>query len=140
MPTARVETGNATLEAQVFWMRYRKQIVALIALALIALIIFGIYRFYSERRQNNAAAMFARSKTAADYQQLLNHYGDTLAAASAYLLLAEEQRKAQQYQEANSTLQTFIEKFPRHELVSSARMAIAGNFEAMGKQDEALTM
>ena len=36
------------------------------------------------------------------------------------------------------TLRAFIDKFPQHEFVSTARMAMAANLESMGKSDEAL--
>lgn len=90
MATAPVETSNATVQAQVFWMRYRKEIVALLALALVALIVFGAYRMYRDRQESAAATMFARATTGGDYEQIIDRYGDTAAASGAYLLLAEE--------------------------------------------------
>ena len=63
----------------------------------------------------------------------------TPASASAYLLLAESQRARKNFSEANATLQTFLDKFPQHELASTARLAMAANFESMGKLDEALS-
>ena len=41
------------------------------------------------------------------------------------------------YSEANATLVKFLEKFPQHELATTARMAMARNLQAMGKEDEA---
>ena len=35
-------------------------------------------------------------------------------------------------------MQTFLDKFPKHELVGTAHLAMAGNLEALGKKDEAL--
>src|SRR5207237_10144965 len=84
--------------------------------------------------------MFSWDRTGRDYLQVINRYGDTSGAASAYLLLANIQREERKFSEANTTLQTFIDKFPQHELVTTARMAIAANLEALGKQDEALPM
>src|SRR4029453_3057919 len=60
------------------------------------------------------------------------------AAGDAYLLLAEAQRSEKKFAEANTTLQTFIAKFPENEFASTARMAMAANLESMGKRDEAL--
>ncbi|MEY2558025.1 MAG: Outer rane lipoprotein, partial [Verrucomicrobiota bacterium] len=57
---------------------------------------------------------------------------------SAYFFLANEQRKQKKYAEANATLQSFISKNPKHELIGTARMAMAANLEALGKRDEAL--
>ena len=137
MPAIGMDSTDATLEAQVFWIRYRKEIIGIILIAVIGVLGFAGYRFYRDRRENAAAAVFASAKSASDFQQVIDRYGDTPSAASAYLLLAEDQRKAGKFSEANSTLQKFIEKFPKHELVSAAWMSIAANWEAMGKQDEA---
>jgi len=136
----KVQSADPTLEAQVFWLRYRREIAALLAIALVALTGFAGYRLYRDRRETAASAMMASAKTALDYQEIINRYGDTSAAAAAYLLLADGQRKDRKFAEANATLQRFIEKFPEHELVSTARMAIAANLESLGKQDEALAM
>jgi tetratricopeptide (TPR) repeat protein len=54
------------------------------------------------------------------------------------LLLAEQQRNDGKFAEANATLQRFISENPKHELISTAWMAIAANLESMGKVDDAL--
>ena len=41
------------------------------------------------------------------------------------MYLAEAQRREKKFAEANRTLQAFIDKFPQHEFVSTARMAVA---------------
>lgn len=86
-----------------------------------------------------AAEILGGAKTAADFQKVISSYGSTPAGATAYLLLAEQQRNEQKFAEANQTLETFVAKYPKHELVSTARMAIAANLESLGKPDEALT-
>jgi TolA-binding protein len=140
MPTTKVESTDPALEAQVFWLRYRREIAALLVIAIIALTAFIGYRLYHDRREMAASAMMASAKTAVDYQEVINRYNDTSAAAAAYLLLADAQRKDGKFADANNTLQTFITKFPEHELVSTARMATAANLESLGKQDDALAM
>jgi predicted negative regulator of RcsB-dependent stress response len=140
MPMTKVQSADPALEAQVFWLRYRKEIAALLVIAIVALTAFAGYRLYRDRRETAASAMMASAKTAVDYQEIINRYGDTSAAAAAYLLLADGQRKERKFADANSTLQTFIDKFSEHELVSTARMAIAANLESLSKQDEALAM
>ncbi|PYK04444.1 MAG: hypothetical protein DME67_07915, partial [Verrucomicrobia bacterium] len=88
---------------------------------------FTGYRFYSDRRAASASASLASAKSAQEYQQVIARYPNTPAAADAYLLLAEAQRSEKKFAEANATLQTFIAKYPQHELVSTARMAMAAN-------------
>ncbi len=138
MQTAKALRTDTALEAQVFWFKYRKEIASLLVIAILAIIAIAGYRFYRDRREATASTLFGAAKTAAEYQEVISRYGDTSAAASAYLLLADAQRKQGKYSEANATLQRFLEKFPQHELASTARMAIAANLETMGKQDEAL--
>ena len=140
MSIAKAQSPDPALEAQVFWLKYRKELLGLLAIALVAISAVTAYRVYRDRREMAASAMFGSARTANDYLQVINRYGDTSGAAAAYLLLANIQREERKLSEANTMLQTFIDKFPQHELVSTARMAIAANLEALGKQDEALAM
>ena len=140
MPTAPPPSRDVALETSVFWERFKKPITAAVIIVLIAVIAFTGYRFYSDRRAAAASALLASAKSAQEYQQVIDRYPSTPAAADAYLLLAEAQRNEKKFAEANTTLQTFITKYPQHELVSTARMAMAANLESMGKTDEALTI
>jgi predicted negative regulator of RcsB-dependent stress response len=139
MPTAAPVSRDAALEAQVFWWRFRKEIVAVIIVALLGVAFLGGYRFYSARRASVAASMFASAKSASDYERVIAQYPNTPAAASSYLLLAEKQREEKKFAEANATLRVFIDRNPNHELAATAEMAIAANLESMGKNDEAFS-
>ena len=101
---------------------------------------FGAYAFYQVRRGANASAHLAAAKSSSDYQEIIAQYGSTPAGASASLLLAEAQRKDRKFAESNATLQSFIDKNSEHELVPTAKMAMASNLESMGKTDEALSL
>jgi predicted negative regulator of RcsB-dependent stress response len=137
MPITKEPTTDPALEAQVFWYKYRREIAILLVLAIVALAGVAGYRLYRDRREATAAILFSAAKTPAAYEELINQHSGTAAAASAYLLLADAQRKDGKYAEANATLVKFLEKFPRHELATTARMAMAANLQAMGKEDEA---
>jgi TolA-binding protein len=140
MPTASPPSRDVALETRVFWERFKKEITAALVIVLLGVIAFTGYRFYSDRRAATASALLASAKNAQEYQQVIQRYPNSVAAADAYLLLAEAQRSEKKFAEANTTLQTFISKYPQHEFVSTARMAMAANLESMGKTDEALTM
>jgi len=133
-------TSDPVLETQVFWVTYRTQILLALVGLFVAGALFGGYLLYSARRDASAAAMLAEAKGAADYQKIISEYPGTGSAASAYLLLAEEQRKTQKFAEANATLKEFTEKNPKHEFVTTAKMAMAGNLESLGKPDDALEL
>lgn len=138
MPT--LSSADPVLETQVFWDRYKKAVFAVLILALLSVAAWGGYRFYSDRRDAAGAELLATAKTAADFQKVIAQYGSTPAGASACLLLAEEQRKEKKFSEANTTLEAFVEKNPKHGLKGTARMAMAANLESLGKRDEALTV
>ena len=140
MPTAPPPSRDVALETRVFWERFKKQITAALLIVLLAVIAFTGYRFYSDRRAAAASVLLASAKNAQEYQRVILRYANTPAAADAYLLLAETQRNEKKFAEANTTLQTFIAKYPQHEFVSTARMAMAANLESLGKNDEALAM
>jgi predicted negative regulator of RcsB-dependent stress response len=138
MPTTLSTTDTAP-ERDVFWERYKKEVMAILIIALLAVAAYGGYRIYSDRQATAAAARLSSAKTSADFQKVISDYPGTPSGESAYLLLADAQRNEKKFSEANATLQTFLDKFPKHELAGTARLAMAGNFEAMGKKDDALT-
>ncbi len=138
MPTAPPVSHDASLETQVFWLKYKKEIVAVLVIALLAAIGFGSYRIYTAQRDSSAATLLGSASTEQDYQMVIDKYPGTSAAASASLLLADSQRKEKKFTEANTTLQNFIDRNPDHEFVPTAKMAIAANLESMGKMDDAL--
>ncbi len=140
MPTASPTTQDASVEAHVFWLRFQKEIAAALIIALFAMVGFAGYRFYANHRDSKAAELLGNAKTAEEYQDVIARYAGTPAGASAYLLLAEKQRNEKKFVEANTTLQSFIDKNPEHEFAPTAQLIMAGNLEAMGKNDEALAI
>jgi len=127
MPTATPPSRDAALETRVFWERFKTEIIAVLIIVLLAIAGFAGYRFYSDHRAAAASALLASAKSAQAYQQVIANYPNTPAGADAYLLLAEAQRNERKFTEATGTLQVFINKNPNHELVSTAKMAMAAN-------------
>ena len=140
MPTAPPPSRDVALETRFFWERFKTPIIWTAIVVLLAGTAFTGYRFYSDRRAAAASAAFASANSAQEYEQVIARYANTPAGADAYILLAEAQRKEKKFTEANKTLETFIAKYPKHELLSTAKMAMAANLDSMGKTDEALAM
>src|SRR5438034_7937782 len=92
MPTAAPPSRDVALETRVFWERFKKPIIAVAIIVLLAATAFTGYRFYSDRRAAAASAALASADTAQDYEQVIARYANTPAAADAYILLAEAQR------------------------------------------------
>ncbi|HEX4638144.1 MAG TPA: tetratricopeptide repeat protein [Chthoniobacterales bacterium] len=128
------------MEARVFWLRHQKEIAAVLIVLLLAILGYGGYQLYTNRRSANAAESLGNAKTQQDYEAVIANYPGTPAGASAYLLLAQKQREEKKLAEANATLQKFVDKYPEHDLGATARAAMAANLELMGKHDEALAM
>jgi hypothetical protein len=138
MPT--VAPSDPALESQVLWERYKKPVLAFVIVVFLGGIAWGGYELYTNQRDSQGAAALAAARTPADFQKVITDFKDTPAGESAYLLLAEQQRNDKKYEESNATLQSFVDKFPKHLLRGQARMGIAANLEMMGKPDEALAM
>ena len=128
------------METRFFWERFRKPIIVGAIAVLLAATAFTGYRFYADHRAAAASAALASANSAQEYGQVIAHYPNTPAGADAYILLAEAQRKEKKFTEAQKTLETFVAKYPKHELLSTAKMAMAANLDSMGKTDEALAM
>ena len=138
MPTAPISSPDPLLETQVFWSRYKTPILLGLLAVLLVVAAVGTYRLLAARKEAAAAAALAAAKGIEEYRRVVTDYPSSGAAASAYLLLASQQRDQQQFADANSTLQVFLKEFPKHQLVTTAKMGIAGNLESLGKTDEAL--
>lgn len=139
--TRPAETTTSTdplVETQIFWSKYKTPIIAGILAVLVGAAAFGAYWLYKQQRDAAGATALAKARDEAAYQKVIDEHGGTPAAASAYILLANEQRKKQNYAAANETLQRFIGKHPKHELVTTAKMALGANLESLGKPGEAL--
>ena len=134
------ESIDPVIETQVFWVKHRMEILMALIAVLIALAGYGGYRLYTAKRDASAVDLLANAKGASDFQKVFSDYPDAAAAATAYLRLADAQKKDGKFADANATLQNFIRKFPQHELVATAKSAMAGNLESLGKNDEALEM
>lgn len=138
MPAALTKSRDPALEARVFWIRFRKEIAAVMIVAVLGFAGYAGYRLYSERRDTAAAGLLASAKSGQDYQQVIVQYPGTPAESSAYLLLAEAQRKEKKFVDSNATLQLFVSKNAEHELLATAHMTVAANLVSMGRTDEAL--
>ncbi len=130
--------ADPLIETQVFWMKYKNAIILAVVALILGIMAYGAYRFISARQEAAAAEMLGRAKTAADYQQVIVEHPGSNAAPTAALLLAAEQRKESKFAEANTTLRSFVDRHPKHQLVTTAQMAIAANFDSLGRPDDAL--
>ena len=139
MATASQIAADPALEANLLWAQYKRTIIAVAAVLLLGGLGYAGYQIYTARKAADAMASLAAANSAQEYQQVIDRYPGSEPAASAYLLLAAQQRGQKQYADANITLHKFIDQFPKHELITTAWMGVAANLESLGKADEALS-
>lgn len=139
MATVSQITADPALETQLFWDQYKTTIIAVVAVGILAGIGYAGYQLYTARRAADATALLASANSAQEYQQVIDRYPGSGPAASAYLLLAAQQRAKKNYAEANAALHKFVDQFPKHQLITTAWMGVAANLESLGKNDDALS-
>jgi TolA-binding protein len=139
MATVSQITADPALETHLLWDQYKTTIIAVVVVLVLGGLGYAGFQLYTARRAADATALLAAAKSAPDYQQVIDRYPGSGPAASAYLLLAAQQRAKRNYAEANTTLHKFIDQYPKHALITTAWMGVAANLDSLGKNDEALS-
>ncbi|MEO5717794.1 MAG: tetratricopeptide repeat protein [Chthoniobacterales bacterium] len=139
MATVSQFTSDPALETNLFWDQHKTTIIAVVAVLVLGGLAFGGYQFYRAHAASEATALLAAAHSPEDYQKVIARYPGSEPAASAYLLLAAQQRAKKNFAEANATLHKFIDQYPKHQLITTAWMGVAANLESLGKSDEALS-
>ncbi|CAN5517261.1 hypothetical protein BH18VER2_BH18VER2_10670 [soil metagenome] len=139
MATLSQITSNPALETHLFWDQYKTTIIAVAAVLVLCGLAYAGYQIYTAHAAADATASLAAAHSPEEYQKLIERYPGTEPAASAYLLLASQQRAKKNFAEANTTLHKFIDQYPKHQLITTAWMGVAANLESLGKNDEALS-
>jgi len=121
-----------------FWIEHKHRILAITALLVVGLGIYGIAEWAHSQKLASASAAFSAAKTADDFKKIASDYSGTAAAGNAELLLADALRKEGKLDESSTVLRTFIEKYPKHQMISGAWTSLAANQLAAGKVDDAL--
>src|SRR3954471_19621876 len=99
MPTVSQLTSDPALETQLFWNRYKTPIIAIAVVLVLAGLSYVAYQVYTARRAAESTATLAAAKSSQDYQRVIERYPKSEAAASAFLLLGEQQRTEKKYGE-----------------------------------------
>ncbi len=128
------------LEGSAVWEKYKFIVAGGVALLVLALVGSEFYRNHQLHTAEAASAQLDNAKTIGEYQKVIDTYPDTLAAASAYLLMAHDQADAKDFAGAAATWQTFAQKFPKHPQAAAGLLARGSALEAQGKLDEARTV
>ena len=99
-----------------FWIQYRKLIIRLVTMVLLAVATWGAYEFMQYRKRAGSEEALATAKSSEDLRKVVGDWEGTPAAGTAYLRLADELRKENKPEEAAKALKEFTEKYPQHPL------------------------
>lgn len=134
-PLAEISQGPSAFEQ--FLDRNQKNLVILSVLAALGAAGLIIYRGIVTSNEESAGAELTKAKDTAALQSVVNNNGQTLAARSAVLLLADRQWTDGQQDTAVATLRKFISENPDHPALPSAQASLGAKLMTQGKAAEA---
>ncbi len=110
-----------------------------VAVAVIAYVGISIYRNMQTSAEQEAAARLIQAQSAAEFQTILDEFGNTRTAPLAHLSLASSQYDNGQYDLARHLFIQFQDTYPDHEFVSIAELSVAQCDEALGEFARAIS-
>ena len=124
----------------VFWYHNRRKILIYVGVLAAALAGYGIFEIAAMQRKAASEALFAKAVTVADFRSVMSAYPGTRVAGDAALKIADKLREEKKFDEAEATLQQFINKHPEHPLAAGAWASLAATYELQGNLDKALDL
>lgn len=120
-----------------FIMKYVKPVAAV--LIVVCVIVIGKSVLTNNRLKKEAAADKAlmEARTVAEYQAVLDNYGNTPSAPMALMGMAQQKFNANATAEASELYKEFTKKYPKHEMAVQAEYNIIHCMEAERQYDAA---
>ncbi|HEX4200937.1 MAG TPA: tetratricopeptide repeat protein, partial [Chthoniobacterales bacterium] len=119
-----------TVQVELFWARHGKKILIGAALLILVLIGVGAYIGYQAVRNSRAGKAFSAAHDIKGWQSVIHRYSGTIAAGNADLRIAAAQATAGQYNESNTSYQSFLKDYSAHPLFVNGLFGLASNAEA----------
>lgn len=129
---------DESFAAELFWEKNRRIILVVAALVVVAAVGVIWWLIESRNRTLAAQAAFATATDLAGWQNTIREYPGTLPASDAMFLAAEALRNEGKLDESTALYREILSEFPAHPLAGGARLGLAANLSAAGKDDEAL--
>jgi TolA-binding protein len=136
-PLAEISQGPSAFEQ--FLDRNQKNLVILSILAALGAAGWIVYSGIVKSNEETAGADLTKAEDAAAFQAIASNHGNTLAARSALVLLADKQWTDNQQDAAIATLRKFISENPEHPAIPSARASLGAKLMTQGKAGDATT-
>ena len=115
-----------------FLAKYQQQLLVTLGVLLL-LLLGGITIFFLEHHRNSMATqLLAVAEDPKGWQEVIDHYPHSMAAADAMLLLAQSERDSGDIEAANRTYALFLDRFPKNVLAINAIIGRAVNDDLKG--------
>ncbi len=134
-PLAEISQGPGAFE--LFLDKNQKGIVVFAIVLALAAVGIVVYRGIETSRQETAGAALTKASDLAAYKAVVDGNADTKGAGSAMVLLADSQWTAGQQDDAIGTLRKFLESYPGHPAVPTAKASMGSKLMSQGKSGDA---
>lgn len=135
-PIAEIDHGPSKLDQ--FLDAHTKKLVIGVILIALGVIAYVVYDGLAEAEAQKAGAALLEAEKASDYQEIIQQWPQSNAAASAHLLLADLQW-ADSQPESIETLENFISQHPEHPSIATAKVSLGLRLLEQGHTADAVT-
>ena len=133
-PIAEIDLGPSKLDQ--FLDNHQTKLIILAILVAIGVVAYVIYDGLAQADANDAGAALLSSQQSDDYEAVIKTWPDSNAAASARLLLADIQWSDSE-DDSIATLQEFVNSYPEHPSIGTAKTSLGLRLLDQGKTDQA---
>ena len=116
----------------------QKKLVLLGIIAILGLIAYVVYDGLREKGAREDAAVVSAARTVPELEAAAKELDGSNAGGSALILKAEKQWDDQQQQQAISTLEDFISKYPEHPALGNALASLGSYYQVKFEKDKAI--
>lgn len=131
------EISQAPPAFEAFLDKHQMKIIILAVILALLAAGYVIFNGLKEGAEHDAGAALSSANDISELQSVVKNHGDTPAAYSAKVLLAEKQWDDGQQDDAIATLREFVENDRNHPARPSAEASLAAKLWSQGKNDEA---
>ena len=125
------------LEAEIFWDRHRIKVIGSLVLAVVGILGYSMFLYFRASALASANAELSAAKSIDEIKKVIADHSNSIVAADAYLVLAQKQSEARDFDAAAASAQALTEKFPDYPMRGAALLAVGANLEAGGKLGQA---
>ena len=131
-----ISTDSPSLESEFFWEAHWKKFVALVAIAVVGILVAGLWAYHRANVASQSAAMYAAADDPQTWRAVAEDFPASVSAGNARLRIAATLRAEGKLDEALAELEKFTSSQPEHPLAGAAWLA-SGEIRQLQKNSAA---